>query len=81
MKVAELVKSASAANARVFEKVDEKTAVSIANAIVAEILDQVEAVEEGRLTISGLGTFIVKLIDSVPPGGAKQKRVIFRPVK
>ena len=82
MKIAELVKSAAAANARVFEKVDEKTAIAIANAIVAEIDAQVEAVTaEGRLTISGFGTFIVKLVDSVPPGGAKVRRVIFRPAK
>jgi hypothetical protein len=81
MKVAELVKSAAAANARVFEKVDEKVAISIANALVGEIAEQVGAVNEGRLTISGFGTFIVKMVDSVPPGGAKQRRVIFRPTK
>ena len=41
-----------------FEKVDEKTAIAIANAIVAEVADQVEAVTEGRLTISGFGVFV-----------------------
>jgi len=77
MKVAELVKAASAANARVFEKTDEKTATAIATALIAEIGEQVDAMNEGRLAIAGLGTFVVRQVDG-PTAGAKVKRVMLR---
>jgi hypothetical protein len=77
MKVAELVKAATTANPRVFEKVDEKTATAVATAIVTEIGEQIDALKEGRLAISGLGNFVIKQVDGTT-AGTKQKRVLLR---
>jgi hypothetical protein len=77
MRVNELIKSASAANARVFAKTDEKTASAIGTALMRELGAQIDAMNEGRLAVAGFGNFVIRQVAG-KDGKGKQKRVLLR---
>jgi hypothetical protein len=78
MRMDELVKSATAANERAFKRTDEKTAVAIARALMAELANKIDETED-RLSVVGLGHFLVKEVEApAERGGGKVKRIMFR---
>jgi len=79
MKMSEFVKAIAASNERAFANVSEQQAQRIAAAILRDIAARLEALEEGKLTVPGLGNFRVK--EGKNKQGELVKRIIFRPAQ
>jgi len=78
MNLKELIQRVSEEKPEVLGKVSQGKALTIVKEVLAEIKREIEATEEGKISVPGLGTFI---ISSIEKEGKKIKKIIFRPAK
>jgi len=78
MNLKELIQRVSEEKPEVLGKVSQGKALTIVKEVLAEIKREIEATEEGKISVPGLGTFI---ISSIEKEGKEIKRIIFRPAK
>jgi hypothetical protein len=78
MKLRELIQKISEEKPEVLGKVPQGKALVIVREVLAEIKREIEATEEGKISVPGMGTFI---ISSKEKEGKEIKRIIFRPAK
>ena len=82
MKVLELVESAKAANASAFQGTPDKRSAKMIAAALRDLGKRLEEADDGRVTVAGFGSFVVrekdgdedKRIISGRPPGARAKR-------
>jgi len=75
MKVLELVESAKAADASVFEGTPDNRSAKMIAAALRDLGRRLEEADEGRVTVAGFGSFVVR----EKSGGDTDKRIMFRP--
>jgi hypothetical protein len=63
---------------KILDGVSQRKALAIDREVLAEIKREIEATEEGKISVPGMGTFI---ISSKEKEGKEVKRIIFRPAK
>jgi len=78
MNLKELIQKISEEKLEVLGKVPQGKALAIVKEVLAEIKREIEARKEGKISVPGLGTFI---ISSIEKEGKEIKRIIFRPAK
>lgn|GEM_PF-3296850 len=78
MKLKDLIKKISEERPDILGKVSTGKALAIVREVLGEIKKEIEATEEGKITIPGMGTFV---ISSIEKEGKKIKRIVFRPAK
>jgi nucleoid DNA-binding protein len=78
MNLKELIQKISEEKPEVLGKVPQGKALAIVREVLAEIKREIEATEEGKISVPGMGTFI---ISSKEKEGKEIKRIIFRPAK
>lgn len=80
MKIRETVSQVMAENEKSFKDIPEARAAKLVQAVLQSIAREVEAAEEGKVTIQGLGVFVVKNVEREKEGvKTTKKRVTFRP--
>jgi nucleoid DNA-binding protein len=78
MKLRELIQKISEEKPEVLGKVPQGKALAIVKEVLAEIKREIEARKEGKISVPGMGIFI---ISSKEKEGKEIKRIIFRPAK
>jgi hypothetical protein len=79
--VASLVKSAKAEKAGAFDNINEKRAVAVVRAVLAQASKQISETEDGSVVLAGLGRFVIRQVQ-VEKEGQKvtRRRIAFRPL-
>lgn len=81
MKLIELVQQAKAASSDL-EKLSDAKAAALVRQVFLQIGDLVEATEEGKINVTGLGQFNISKVVREKDGQSQTiKRVVFRPMK
>jgi len=78
MKLKDLIQKIAEERPEVLSRVPQGRALAIVREVLDEIKREIEATEEGKIAIPGIGVFI---ISSIEKEGKKIKRIIFRPTK
>jgi nucleoid DNA-binding protein len=78
MKLRELIQKISEEKPEVLGKVPQGKALAIVKEVLAEIRREIEARKEGKISVPGLGIFIISIIEKE---GKEVKRIIFKPAK
>jgi len=78
MNLKELIRKISEEKPEVLGKVPQGKALTIVKEVLAEIKKEIEARKEGKISVPGMGTFIIL---SKEKEGKEVKRIIFRPAK
>lgn len=79
MKIIEIVQSSRAANQELFGEIPDKKIARIVSIVLADIAKQIAAAEEGRIAITGFGSFKTKQVEREKEGEKiAGKRVLFQ---
>lgn len=82
MKPNEIVDLIKEENPEIFDRVPEKKAARIIRLALVELGKQIESVDEGSLSVPGLGSFRVRKIEQEKNGQKDMiKRILFRASK
>ena len=60
MKMKEMVEKTISTNEDLFSRVDQKLAVKIIRAFLKNIKNEIENIDEGRISLQGLGNVVIK---------------------
>lgn len=80
MKPIEILEQLKADNPRLFKGLEDKQALRVIQATLAHLGEEVAGMDDGRLNVTGLGTFVV-LTKQREGATATVRRVTFRPGK
>uniref|UniRef100_A0A7V5XHR1 HU family DNA-binding protein n=1 Tax=Thermodesulfobacterium geofontis TaxID=1295609 RepID=A0A7V5XHR1_9BACT len=78
MKLREIVQRISEEKPDILGRVPQGKALTIVREVLGELKKEIEATEEGKIVIPGVGTFV---ISSIEKKGKKIKRIVFRSAK
>lgn len=63
MKINEAVAQAMISHERAFKDVSEAQAVKIVKVTLAQIVDEIDNIDDGKVTVPGFGTFVIKQVE------------------
>lgn len=75
MKIDELTQKVIVENEKLFKSIPEKKAKGLARAVIKALGSQIDELEEGKISIQGLGTFRKKNIEKE---GVKYDKILFK---
>lgn len=80
MKISETVSRLIASDEKAFKDIPEARATKLVQLALKEIAKEIDDTDEGRVSVQGLGVFIVKQVEREKADGvtAAQRRVAFR---
>lgn len=77
MKPNEILEQLKEENPRLFKGMEDKQALRVIQATIALLGEEVASVDEGRVNVTGFGTFVIQKRER-EGGGAAVRRVTFR---
>lgn len=80
MKPNEILEQLKEENPRLFKGMEDKQALRVIQATLSLLGEEVASVDEGRLSVTGFGTFVIQKRERDGDGTAV-RRVMFRPGK